>query len=135
MREKGEKRIKMMMIRRGKPEKTSKSKCEFHREELLGPYASLRVIPCPPVPNHIRGEVIRPPSQIINNSYSVIRTSDLDDLTCTRCTPTITSRPSGMSVQIVFKYRVGEEGEEVCVTGSAMEHFWSRIKEMNHKKS
>ena len=60
MREKGEKRIKMMMIRRGKPKKTSKSKCEFHREELLGPYASLRVIPCPPVPNHIRGEVIRP---------------------------------------------------------------------------
>ena len=121
--------------KRGKTEKTSKSKCEFHGKELLGPYASLRVIPCPPVPNHIRGEVIRPPSQIINNSYSVIQTRDLDDLTCTRCTPTITSRPSGMSVQRVFKYRVGEEGEEVCVTGSAMERFWSRIKEMNHKKS
>ena len=62
-------------------EKTSKSKCEFHGEELLGPQASLRVTPCPPAPNH-----------------SVIRTRDLDDLTCTRCTPTITSRPSGICI-------------------------------------
>ena len=79
-------------------EKTSKSKSKFHGEELLGPQASLRVTPCPPAPNHTRGEVIRPPSQIKNNSYSVIRTRDLDDLTCTRCAPTITSRPSGICI-------------------------------------
>ena len=42
-----------------------------------------------------RGEVIRPPSQIKNNSYSVIRTRDLDDLSSTRCAPTTTARPSG----------------------------------------
>ena len=87
-----------IMIVRKKLEKTSKSKCEFHGEELLGPQASLRVTPCPPAPNHTRGEVIRPPSQIKNNSYSVIRTRDLDDLTCTRCAPTITSRPSGICI-------------------------------------
>ena len=52
-------------------------KKEFYGEELLGPQASLRVTPCPPAPNHTRGEVIRPPSQIKNNSYSVIRTRDL----------------------------------------------------------
>ena len=79
-------------------EKTSKSKKKFHGEELLGPQASLRVAPCPPAPNHTRGEVIRPPSQIKNNSCSVIRTRDLDDLTCTRCAPTITSRPSGICI-------------------------------------
>ena len=55
-------------------QKTAKTKFEFHGEELLGPQASLRVTPCPPAPNHTRGEVIRPPSQIKNNSYSVIRT-------------------------------------------------------------
>ena len=55
----------------------------IYGEELLGPQASLRVTPCPPAPNHTRGEVIRPPSQIKNNSYSVIRTRDLDDPTCT----------------------------------------------------
>ena len=88
---------------------------QIQGEELLGPQASLRVTPCPPAPNHTRGEVIRPPSQIKNNSYSVIRTRDLDDLTCTRCAPTITSRPSGiciinkyqLSVWRVFKYRAG----------------------------
>ena len=78
-----------------KREKTSKSKSKFHGEELLGPQASLRVTPCPQAPNHTRGEVIRPPSQIKNNSYSVIRTRDLDDLSSTRCAPTITARPSG----------------------------------------
>ena len=30
----------------------------------------LRVTPCPPAPNHTRGEVIRPPSQIKNNLCS-----------------------------------------------------------------
>ena len=54
-----------------KKKKTVKSKCKFHGEELLGPQASLRVTPCSPAPNHTRGEVIRPPSQIKNNSYSV----------------------------------------------------------------
>ena len=78
-----------------KREKTAKTKCKFHGEELLGPQASLRVTPCPPAPNHTRGEVIRPPSQIKNNSYIVIRTSDLDDLSSTRCAPTTTARPSG----------------------------------------
>ena len=68
------------MMTRDKIQKTAKTKCEFHGEELLGPQASLRVTPCPPAPNHTRGEVIRPPSQIKNNSYSVIRTRDLDDL-------------------------------------------------------
>ena len=82
----------------GKIKKTTKTKRKFHGEGLLGPQASLRVTPCPPAPNHTRGEVIRPPSQIKNNSYSVIRTRDLDDLTCTRCAPTITSRPSGICI-------------------------------------
>ena len=67
---------------------------EIRGEEFLGPQASLRVTPCPQAPNHTRGEVIRPPSQIENNSYSVIRTRDLDDLSCTRCAPTIAARPS-----------------------------------------
>ena len=81
-----------MRIRK-KKRKDSKNK--IHGEELLGPQASLRVTPCPPAPNHTRGEVIRPPSQIKNNSYSVIRTRDLDDLSSTRCAPTTTARPSG----------------------------------------
>ena len=63
-----------------KKEKTAKTKCKFRGEEFLGPQASLRVTPCLPALNHTRGEVIRPPSQIENNSYSVIRTRDLDDL-------------------------------------------------------
>ena len=41
-----------------------------------------------------RGGVPRPPSQFESNSYSVIRTRDLDDLSCTRCAPTIAARPS-----------------------------------------
>ena len=35
--------------------KTAKEKCRFRGEELLGPQASLRVTPCPPVPNHTKG--------------------------------------------------------------------------------
>ena len=58
-----------------KQKKTAKTKCKFRGEELLGPQASLRVTPCPSAPNHTRGEVIRPPSQIENNSYNVIRTA------------------------------------------------------------
>ena len=77
-----------------KKKKTAKTKCKFRGEEFLGPQASLRVTPCLPALNHTRGEVIRPPSQIENNSYSVIRTRDLDDLSCTRCAPTIAARPS-----------------------------------------
>ena len=86
----------MMIIRRKsrKKQKQTKTNCKFRGEEFLGPQASLRVTPCPPAPNHTRGEVIRPPSQIENNSYSVIRTRDLDDLACTRCAPTIAARPS-----------------------------------------
>ena len=37
MRENGEKRIKMMMIIRGKSEMTSKSKGKFHGEDLPKP--------------------------------------------------------------------------------------------------
>ena len=121
-----------MIIIRGENQK-AKTKCEFRGEELLGPQASSRVSPCPPAPNHTRGEVIRPPSQIKNNSYSVIRTRDLDDLCCIRCAPTITTRPSQncilyqhkLSVQRVLKYRVGGEGQEVCLTKSAIERFRS----------
>ena len=61
-----------MMISKEKIEKTAKGKCRFRREEKLGPQASSRVTPCLPAPNHTRGEVIRPPSQIKNNSYSMI---------------------------------------------------------------
>ena len=66
------KRKKKMMILKEKIENTAKGKCRFRREEKLGPQASSRVTPCPPAPNHTRGEVIRPPSQIKNNSYSMI---------------------------------------------------------------
>ena len=45
MRDRGEKRIKMMMIIRGKTEKTSKSKSKFNGEELFGPQARLRITP------------------------------------------------------------------------------------------
>ena len=84
-----------MIIRRKSRRKTEKkTKTQFRGEEFLGPQASLRVTPCLQAPNHTRGEVIRPPSQIENNSYSVIRTRDLDDLSCTRCAPTIAARPS-----------------------------------------
>ena len=73
----------MMIIRGKRRKKTAITKCKFRREEFPGPQASLRVTPCLPALNHTRGEVIRPPSQIENNSYSVIRTRDLDDLSCT----------------------------------------------------
>ena len=36
-------------------------------------------VPRPPAPNHTRGEVSQPPSQIENNPHCVIRTHDLDD--------------------------------------------------------
>ena len=84
----------MMIVRRKSRKKTAKAKCKFRGEEFLGTQASLRVTPWPQATNHTRGEVIRPPSQIENNSYSVIRTRDLDDLSCTRCAPTIAARPS-----------------------------------------
>ena len=70
----------MMIIRR-----KSKNKMQIPRGG---------VTPWRQASNHTRGEVIRPPSQIENNSYSVIRTRDLDDLSCTRCAPTIAARPS-----------------------------------------
>ena len=53
-----------MIIIKGKIEKTIKAQCKFSGEELLGPQASSKVIPCLPAPNHTRGDVIRPPSQI-----------------------------------------------------------------------
>ena len=95
-----------MIVLRKKIEKTAKEKSRFRGEELLGPQASLRVTPCPPAPNHTRGEVIRPPSQIENNSYSVIRTRDLDDLSCTRCAPTIAIRPSRKYIFNMYKLSV-----------------------------
>ena len=91
------------MVIRGKSRKKKQQKCKFRGEELLGPQASLRVTPCPPAPNHTRGEGIQPPSQIENNSYSVIRTRDLDDLSCTRCTPTVAARPSR---KCIFKKKI-----------------------------
>ena len=113
---KGKKKIKMMIIRR-KRRKTAKKKMQVSW-----------------------GGVPRPLSQIENNSYSVIRTRDLDDLSCTRCAPTIAARPSRnekheLSVWWVLKYQVGGEGEELCVTESAIERFRSRIKEMNQTKN
>ena len=93
-----------MLISRGNNRKDSKNKMQiFHGEKLLGPQASLRVTPCPQAPNHTRGEAIRPPSQIKNNSCSVIRTHGLDDLSFTRCAPTITSRPSGNCIIVSVK--------------------------------
>ena len=97
----------MMIIRRKSRRKTEKkTKTQFRGEEFLGPQASLRVTPCPQAPNHTRGEVIRPPSQIENNSYSVIRTRDLDDLSCTRCAPTIAARPSRNYIFIMYELSV-----------------------------
>ena len=64
------------MIIRGKSrKKQQKQNAHSRGEEFLGPQASLRVTPCPSAPNHTWGEVIRPPSQIENNSYNVIRTA------------------------------------------------------------
>ena len=59
---------------KGKIRKDSKKKIEIPRGGVTQPT------------NHTREEINRPPSQIKNNSYSVIRTCDLDDLSCTRCT-------------------------------------------------
>ena len=60
-------------------------------------------------PNHTREEINRPPSQIKNNSCSAIRTCDLDDLSCTRCTPTnsVTFRSSStlLVIAVVFVYK------------------------------
>ena len=95
-----------MIVLRKKIGKTAKAKYRFRGEESLGPQASSRVTPCPPAPNHTRGEVIRPPSQIENNSYSVIRTRDLDDLSCTRCAPTIAARPSRKYIFNMYKLSV-----------------------------
>ena len=124
-----------MILRRRISRKDSKTKCKL-RKEFLGPQARSRVTPCSPAPNHTRGEVIRPPSQIENNSYSVIRTRDLDDLSCTRCAPTIAARPSRkcifnkdkLSVLRVLKYGGGGEGGELCLTESAIKRFRSRIR-------
>ena len=86
-----------MMIIREKLEKTAKKKkkWKFHGEELLGPQT--------------REEINWPPSQIKNNSYSVIRTRDLDDLSCTGCTPTnsVTFRSSStlLVIAVVFVYK------------------------------
>ena len=132
-----------MIIRRKSRKNSKKQKCRFRGEELLGPQASSRVTPCPPAPNHTRGEVIRPPSQIENNSYSVIRTRDLDDLSCTRCAPTIAARPSRnyifnlheLSVYWVLNCQAGGEGEKLCVTESVIERFRSRIKETSLTKN
>ena len=99
------KKLKMIVLRK-KIGKTAKAKYRFCGEESLGPQASSRVTPCPPAPNHTRGEVIRPPSQIENNSYSVIRTRDLDDLSCTRCAPTIAARPSRKYTFNMYKLSV-----------------------------
>ena len=74
--------IKLAIIME-KSRKDSKNKMQIPRGGVTRPPASLRVTPCPPAPNHTRREVIRPLSQIKNNSYSVIRTRDLDDLSCT----------------------------------------------------
>ena len=78
----------IMMIKRGKIKKTTKTKRKFQGEEILGPQASLRVTPCSPAPNHTRGidflfnknktkisrgGVTRPPSQF--ESYSLSASS------------------------------------------------------------
>ena len=88
--------MKMMIIRE-KLEKIAKKKMEIPRGRVTRP------------PNHTREEINRPPSQIKNNSYSVIRTRDLDDLICTRCTPTnsVTFRSSStlLVIAVVFVYK------------------------------
>ena len=95
-----------MIITRGKSRKNSKNKMQIPQ-----------------------GGVTRPPSQFESyslsassksysgRSYSAPKpgTRDLDDLSCTRCAPTIASRPSRkyifnkhkLSVYWVLKYRVG----------------------------
>ena len=60
-------------------------------------------------PNHTREEINLPPSQIKNTSYSAIRTCDLDDLSCTRCTPTnsvtFCSSSTLLVIAVVFVYK------------------------------
>ena len=68
-----------MRIRK-KNRKDCKNKMQIPRGGVTRPQASLRVTPCPPAPNHTRGEVIRPPSQIKNNSYSVIPATSMTSL-------------------------------------------------------
>ena len=51
----------MMIIRRKSRKKQKKQKQIAN--SAGSSQASLRVTPCPPAPNHTRGEVIRPPSQ------------------------------------------------------------------------
>ena len=89
---------------KGKRRKNSKNKMQIPRGGVTRPPSQFESYSLPLAPNHTQGEVIRPPSQIENNSYSVIRTivsrrdyvrtHDLDDLSCTRCAPTIAARPS-----------------------------------------
>ena len=83
-----------MMIIREKLEKTAKKKIKIPRGGVTRP------------PNHTREEINRPPSQIKNNSYSVIRTCDLDDLSCTP-TNSVTFRSSStlLVIAVVFVYK------------------------------
>ena len=53
--------MKIMIIRR-KSRKKSENKMQFPRGG----------VPRPPAPNHTRGEVFRPPSQIENNPYCAL---------------------------------------------------------------
>ena len=89
--------MKMMIIREKLEKTAKKKKIEIPRGGVTRP------------PNHTREEINRPPSQIKNNSYSVIRTCDLDDLSCTRCTPTnsVTFRSSStlLVIAVVFVYK------------------------------
>ena len=76
--------MKIMIIRRKSRKKKSENKMQFPRGG----------VPWPPASNHTRGEVFRPPSQIENNPYCVVRTRDLDGLSGTRCALTIAARSS-----------------------------------------
>ena len=88
--------MKVMIIRE-KLEKTAKKKIEIPRGGVTRP------------PNHTREEINLPPSQTKNTSYSAIRICDLDDLSCTRCTPTnsVTFRSSStlLVIAVVFVYK------------------------------
>ena len=122
-------RRKILMIIKGKLKKTSKTKCKFHGEELLGPQTSLRNTPCLPAPNHTRGEVIRRPSQIKNNSYSVIRTSMTSlalvarpRLPVDHLETTYIACKNCRCREFLNTGLGGGEGEEVFLTESAIEH-------------
>ena len=56
------KNMKIMIIRRKSRKKKSENKMQFPRGG----------VPRPPAPNHTRGEVFRPPSQIENNPYCAL---------------------------------------------------------------